>query len=49
MGAASLLNVMIIKLDTLAVPAKHAIDAKTWVKLSFPPPLKRRGKISFNS
>ena len=36
------LHVMIIKLDTLAVPAKHAMLAKTRVEQSFPPflPLK---------
>ena len=35
-GAACLPDVMIIKLDTLAVPAQHAMSAKTRVELIFP-------------
>ena len=37
-GATCLPDVMIIKLDTLAVPAKHAMSAKTRVELKFPSP-----------
>ena len=42
---------MIIKLDTLADPAKHAMSAKTRVELSFPSPSLKKGgnKTSFNS
>ena len=42
---------MIIKLDTLAVPAKHAMSAKTRVELGVPSPsLKKEGnKARFNS
>ena len=35
-GVACLPDVMIIKLDTLAVPAQHAMSAKTRVELIFP-------------
>ena len=42
---------MIIKLDTLAVPAQHAKSAKTRVELIFPSLSleKKGGKISSNS
>ena len=44
-------DVMIIKLDTLAVPAQHAMSAKTRVELIFPSLSleKKGGKISSNS
>ena len=42
---------MIIKLDTLAVHAKHAMSANTRVELNFPSPFleKKGGKIDSNS
>ena len=38
---------MIVKLDTFAVPAKHAVSAKIQVELDFPSPFleKKKAKL----
>ena len=41
---------MTIKLDTMAVPANHAMSVKTRVELNFPSPSLEKGEaIFFNS
>jgi len=51
MGASCLPDVMIIKLDTLAVPVKLTMSAQTSVEINVPSPSleKKEEKISSNS